>query len=91
MPPEINFVHCQTYARKPNNIGQCVGQIVAEGVRSGGYHPHVDNPKPAVPIFGDPSGFQQLHDAHVDARRTRAVHRGGANHCARPHAGRRGG
>lgn len=74
--PEIIFVHCQTYARKPNRAGQCVAQVVGEGLRSGEYHPHVADPKPPVVVFGDPSGFQQLHDAHVDARRTRAVNNG---------------
>lgn len=73
---EIIFVHCQTYARKPNRAGQCVAQVVGEGLRSGEYHPHVADPKPPVVVFGDPSGFQQLHDAHVDARRTRAVNNG---------------
>ena len=73
MPPEIIFAHCQTFARKPNKVGQCVIQIIAEGLRSGGYHPHVEYPKPPVPVFGDPGGFQRLHDAHVASRRTRAV------------------
>ena len=71
--PEIVFLHCQTYARKPNPTGQCVTQVVGEGLRSGGYHHHVDDPKPPAVVFGDPFGFQRLHDAHVDARRTRAV------------------
>lgn len=74
--PEIVFVHCQTYARKPNKAGQCVAQVVGEGLRAGEYHPHVENPKPPVVVFGDPAGFQQLHDAHVDARRTCAVNNG---------------
>lgn len=72
MPPEIIFVHCQTYARKPNKVGQCVKQVIGEGLRSGRYHLHVDDPKPPVVVYGDPSGFQQLHDAHVDARQTQA-------------------
>lgn len=74
--PEIVFVHCQTYARKPNRAGQCVKQVIREGLRSGECHPHVADPKPPVVVFGDPSGFQELHDAHVDARRTRAVNNG---------------
>jgi hypothetical protein len=74
--PEIIFAHCQTYARKPNRAGQCVAQVVGEGLRSGKYHPHVADPKPPVVIFGDPEGFQKLHDDHVDARRTRAVNNG---------------
>jgi len=76
MPPEIIFVHCQSFARKRNRAGQCVRQVIDEGLRSGGYHPHVGEPKPPVPVFGDPGGFQQMHDAHVDARRTRAIRNG---------------
>ena len=76
MPPEIVFLHCQTYSRKPNKACQCVAQIIGEGLRSGGYHPHVEDPKPPVPVFGDPGGFQQLHDAHVAGRRTRALKSG---------------
>lgn len=73
MPPEITFVHCQSFSRKPNRAGQCVRQVIAEGLRSGGYHPHVEDPKPPVPVFGDPGGFQRLHDAHVGERKTRAT------------------
>jgi hypothetical protein len=76
MPPEIVFAHCQTFARKPNRAGQCIAQVIAEGLRSGGYHAHVETPQPPVPVFGDPSGFLELHDAHVDARRTCAVNNG---------------
>ncbi len=76
MPAEIAFVHCQTFSRKPNKAGQCVAQIIGEGLRSGGYHPHVEGPKPPVVVFGNPVGFKQLHDAHVNARRTRAVNNG---------------
>lgn len=76
MPSEIVFIHCQTYSRKPNKAGQCVAQIIGEGLRYGGYHPHVENPKPPVPVSGDPSGFQQMHDAHVGERWTRAANNG---------------
>lgn len=76
MPPEIVFIHCQSFSRKPNRAGQCVQQVVGEGLRSGGYHPHVEDPRPPVPVLGDPGEFQRLHDAHVDARRTRAVNKG---------------
>ena len=73
MPPDIIFIHCQSFSRKPNRAGQCVMQVIGEGLRVGGYHPHVEDPKPPVPVFGNPSGFQQMHDAHVGERRTRAV------------------
>ena len=73
MPPEIIFIHCQSFSRKPNRAGQCVKQVIEEGLRSGGYHPHVEDPKPPVPVFGDLGGFQRLHDAHVAERKTRAT------------------
>jgi len=76
MPPEIIFIHCQSFSRKPNRAGQSVSQVIGEGLRSGGYHPHVEEPKPPVPLFGDPGGFQRLHDAHVAERRTHALKNG---------------
>jgi hypothetical protein len=76
MPPKIIFIHCQSFSQKPNRAGQCVKQVIAEGLRSGGYHPHVADPKPPVPVFGDPGGFQRLHDAHVAERRTHALKNG---------------
>jgi hypothetical protein len=76
MPPNIIFIHCQSFSRKPNRAGQCVVQVVGEGLRTGEYHPHVDHPKPPVPVFGNPMVFQQLHDDHVAARKTRAVKNG---------------
>lgn len=76
MPDEIVFIHCQTFSRKVNRAGQCVQQVVQEGLRSGGYHLHVEDPKPLVRIFGDPSGFQKIHDDHVAQRRTLAVKNG---------------
>lgn len=76
MPPNIIFIHCQSFSRKPNCAGQCVKQVIGEGLRSGGYHPHVADPKPPVPVLGDPSGFQLVHDVHVGERKTRAVKNG---------------
>jgi hypothetical protein len=70
------FIHCQTFSRKPNRIGQCVAQIVGEGLRNGGFHSHVENPQPPRVIHGDPSGFEALHEAHVAARMTLVSHRG---------------
>lgn len=71
--PNITFVHCQTFSRKPNRAGQCVTQVINEGLRSGQYHAHVETPKQPVMLFGDPEGFQKLHDNHVAQRRTRVV------------------
>jgi hypothetical protein len=67
------FIHCQTFSRKPNAAGQCVDQVIAEGLRLGGYHPHVANPLPPLKIGGDLDGFRALHDRYVEARKTVSV------------------
>lgn len=74
--PQIVFIHCQSFARKPNRAGQCVVQVISEGLRKGGYHPHVENPKPPVPVYGDPARFQKIHDDHVAQRRTLVMRNG---------------
>lgn len=74
--PDIIFVHCQTFSRKPNRTGQCVSQVIGEGLRLGEYHAHVENPKPPVRVVGDPFEFEAMHDAHIAARRTSAVKNG---------------
>ena len=76
MPTEIIFVHCQSFSRKPNRAGQCVGQVVGEGLRTGQYHPHVESPRPPISVFGDPTTFKLMHDAHVAERKTYAVKNG---------------
>lgn len=68
---ETIFIHCQTFGRKPNRSGNCIRQVIAEGLRCGNCHGHVAQPLPPRVIFGDPAGFEALHDAHVAARRTR--------------------
>lgn len=76
MPPEIIFIHCQTFSRKVNRAGQCVDQVIGEGLRTGEYHSHVPKPRPPNPVFGDPTSFAQMHDAHVAQRRTHATRNG---------------
>lgn len=80
--PDIIFIHCQSFSRKPNAAGQCVAHVIGEGLRSGEYHPHVEDPKPPVPVFGNPEGFQQMHDGHVAARKTSAVKNGSVSERA---------
>jgi len=64
------FVHIQTWSRKPNPAGQSVAQIIAEATRDPEYSGHVDDPAPPRVLLGDPSTFQAEHDAHVAARAT---------------------
>ena len=64
------FVHIQTWSRKPNVAGQSISQIIGEANRDPEYSGHVDDPAPPRVLFGDPSTFQAEHDAHVAARAT---------------------
>jgi len=76
MSAETVFIHCQTFSRRPNRVGQCVAQVIGEGLRTGGYHLHVENPKPPVALLGLPDGFQQMHDDYVARRNTQALKNG---------------
>ena len=67
------FIHCQSFARKPNKVGQSVEQVILEGTRSGNCHGHVENPEPPTVLFGNPFAFQKMHDDHVVARKTRVT------------------
>lgn len=80
--PEIVFIHCQTFSRKPNAIGQCVTQVIGEGLRTGGFHLHVANPKPPIPVFGTPSVFQKMHDTHIGQHRTTVMRNGSSRERA---------
>jgi hypothetical protein len=68
--PGPQFVHIQTWSRKPNPAGQSVAQIIGEATRDPEYSGHVDDPAPPRVLLGDPSTFQADHDAHVAARAT---------------------
>lgn len=70
------FLHCQSFSRKPNGAGQSVRQVISEGLRNGGFHNHVSNPKPPVPVYGDLRDFQERHDNHVAQCRTRVIKAG---------------
>mgnify|MGYP000395072364 CR=1 FL=1 len=68
--PGPQFVHIQTWSRKPNPAGQSVAQIIGEATRDPEYSGHVEDPSPPRVLLGDPSTFQAEHDAHVAARAT---------------------
>lgn len=72
------FIHCQTFSDKSNRGGQCVKQVIGEGIRSGGYHSHVSDPQSPTSIFGDPSTFKKMHDDYVSARKTDVMIKGRA-------------
>lgn len=68
--PGPQFVHVQTWSRKPNPAGQSIAQIIAEATRNPEYSGHVEDPVAPRVLLGDPSTFQAEHDAHVAARAT---------------------
>lgn len=68
--PGPQFVHIQTWSRKPNPAGQSISQIIGEATRDPEYSGHVDDPAPPRVLLGDPAMFQADHDAHVAARAT---------------------
>lgn len=68
--PGPQFVHVQTWSRKPNPAGQSIAQIIGEATRDPEYSGHVEDPVPPRALLGDPSTFQAEHDAHVAARAT---------------------
>lgn len=72
------FVHLQTWSRKPNKAGQSVDQVIDEATRDPEFSTHVENPAPVRPLYGDPSTFKADHAAHVAARSTVAVLKDGS-------------
>lgn len=65
------FIHLQTFSRKPNPAGQSVDQVFRELIRDPEYAKHVENPEAPVLIDGlDPSALIERHDAMVEAAGT---------------------
>lgn len=56
------FLHIQSYSRKPNKIGQSVQQILDEASREPEFSQHVENPKPPNLVYGIPP--QQVREKH---------------------------
>lgn len=69
MPGPV-FIHFQTYARKVNDAGNSVSQVIAEGLRRPVFCEHVENPKPPRVVQGKPEDFEADHAAHVENRGT---------------------
>ena len=60
------FVHVESYARKPNRQGQSAAFIFAEAARRPGACRHVEDPRPPVVVFGKPlDEVEALHNARA--------------------------
>lgn len=62
------FLHLQSFSRKPNKIGQSVQQVLDEAARELEFSMHVDGPKPPNLIYGmPPQRVRKMHDELVAA------------------------
>lgn len=62
------FLHLQSFSRKPNKIGQSVQQVLDEAARESEFSMHVDGPKPPNLIYGmPPQRVRKMHDELVAA------------------------
>lgn len=67
----FQFVHLETYARKPDAKGRSTGFVLAEARRDPAASIHVSVPRTPVVVYGvDPEQVESLHDAAADAART---------------------
>jgi hypothetical protein len=62
------FIHLETYSRKPDKGGRTVSFVLDEARREPAACQHVAAPLPPVVVFGlDPADVQQMHDNMVDS------------------------
>jgi cob(I)alamin adenosyltransferase len=62
------FLHLQSYSRKPNKIGQSVQQVLDEASRVPEFSLHVESPRPPNLIYGMmPQQVRKKHDEIVAA------------------------
>ncbi|MEP2472018.1 hypothetical protein [Roseobacter sp.] len=62
------FLHLQSFSRKPNKIGQSVQQVLDEAARESEFSMHVDGPKSPNLIYGmPPQRVRKMHDDLVAA------------------------
>lgn len=75
MPGPV-FIHFQTYARKANEAGNSVAQVIAEALRRPEFCEHVEDPKPPRVVHGTPQTFEADHAAHLEDRATKVQRKG---------------
>ncbi|WP_120502313.1 hypothetical protein [Roseovarius sp. EL26] len=60
------FLHLQSYSRKPNKIGQSAQQVLDEAAREPEFSVHVESPKPPNIVYGiTPQQVRKKHDEIV--------------------------
>ncbi|PRY75526.1 hypothetical protein CLV80_112113 [Yoonia maritima] len=68
------FLHLQSYSRKPNKVGQSVRQVLDEAAREPEFSLHIESPKPPNLIFGmTPKQVHIKHDEIIAAGYVDAV------------------
>lgn len=77
------FVHLQSFSRKPNPAGQSVDQIFGELVRDPEYSRHVEGPTPPELLDGiTPQELVSRHEAMIDAAKVEVKVKGKVHHRA---------
>lgn len=67
----FQFVHLESYARKPDTKGRSTGFVLAEARRDTAASIHVPVPGVPIVVYGvNPEQVESLHDAAADAART---------------------
>lgn len=77
------FVHLQTFSRKPNPAGQCVAQILGELARVPEFSLHVEAPRPPQRLDGlSPEELVKRHDKMIEDARVKVRVKGKIHHRA---------
>jgi len=67
----FQFVHLESYSRKPDAKGRSVSFVLAEARRDPAASVHVPSPEAPIIVYGvSPDQVESLHDAAVEAART---------------------
>lgn len=67
----FQFVHLESYARKPDLKGRSTGFVLAEARRDPAASVHVPSPGTPIVVYGvSPEQVESLHDAAADVART---------------------
>lgn len=77
------FIHLQTFSRKPNPAGQHIDQIFGELTRDPEYSHHLEDPEPPVRIDGlTPEDLVRAHDKMIEGARVEVKVKGKVKHRA---------
>lgn len=77
------FVHLQTFSRKPNPAGQSVSQVLGELARNPEFSRHLESPKPPELVDGlSPFDLMQQHDLMIQNAKVEVRVKGKVKHRA---------